>query len=285
QLATNVGQVRVQGAGGGRDVAVPYALTQDIAGKQAPRVAQEQGGQLVLLGCQVDLAVAQMNGLTGLIHMVDTIVKRLCGHHAAATATQQRRRARQQFGHADGFDEIVVGPGAQPGDQVFLGGAAGDEHHRCVVSLVCTYPVQYIQTAEIGNFPVQEDQIKRLAFTERGQQVAGCSKDPSLIALRRQGRLYQLAVGEIVFKRSNDHMHAKGWCCWESRGQGLSFRWFPVIITDTTWAENKSCRSTREYAIITCLAKHCLNYLACKIRSFTCSCCRAGVVFKRLLRL
>lgn len=81
---------------------------------------------------------------------------------APGAASQQRPQASLEFGQVEGLDQVVVGPGIQPGDAVFGGIPGGEDQYR-QVGAAFTQATQHLQTVHARQAEIEHGQVKRLA--------------------------------------------------------------------------------------------------------------------------
>src|SRR4029453_11961394 len=108
---------------------VPRPLEQLIARQDVIRVSHEDLEHLELLRCQGDLAPAARHPAGGGVELEagDAEHGALLGRAPPPEGAQ----ARQELAEVEWLDEVVVGPGVQPGDAVLYAVASGEHQDRC----------------------------------------------------------------------------------------------------------------------------------------------------------
>ena len=159
----------------------PHLLEQLLAGEHAALVLHECAQKVELLACEVDFPAIRHHGAGGRRqldradgHKVTGFRHLFCGALArTARAPQQRVYSRDEFHHAEGFRQIVVGTGIEPHYFVELG-ALGREHHdgevlgRCIAA----QGLQQNEAVVAGQHNVQQHRIGRLDLTPLNKTVA-----------------------------------------------------------------------------------------------------------------
>jgi hypothetical protein len=131
------------------------------SGQQPADIAQEQYGQIEILGGQPERLIVPQQ-LTRLIVNPESIHFEvlLCGLDRVAPG--HSLQACQQFQSAQRFNEVVIGARTQCGDDVFLCVACSADENRDTGAQLLPYPSQHVDSADVGHIPVQQQSVEGL---------------------------------------------------------------------------------------------------------------------------
>ena len=112
-------------------------------------------------------------------------------------APQQRLDAGGQLADAHRLDHEIVGTGGKALDHVAFGAAVGDEEHRHPLGQVPAHPLQDFETADIGQLPIENQQVE--TFPSQGsKQGLAFGEAMAIVTHRRKRLLDQFQLVRIV---------------------------------------------------------------------------------------
>ena len=164
-------------------------------GKHLACMLHEQPQQIVLLGRELHLLVADLDDAAHqidaeLIHVID---RPLPVH--LQLVSQRGAHAGEKLVHSERLRHVVVGAKIQGRDLASLIAATGEHHDRQAL-LAVTYPAQELQSVNIGEAKIEDDEIWFL-----GQQLErrlAIGRVQHIIALGREPHPQELADRRLV---------------------------------------------------------------------------------------
>ena len=86
-------------------------------------------------------------------------------------AAQQGLNACLQLGHTQRLDHEVIRPALQPLHHIAFFAAVGDEQNRQLGLQMLPRPAHHLRAAGVGQFPVHDQQVKRVAAQRQHQRL------------------------------------------------------------------------------------------------------------------
>lgn len=201
RLAAQVHHVHVQGVGARLEVEAPHRLEDLLAGQHLPRVRQEHLQQGELGTGQLDPARAPGDLAGGEVHPQVGEGQHIVVGDAACrgrvrAAAQQGPDAGEELVQFEGLDQVVVGPGVEPGDAV-ADGVAGGEHQDGRGGAGGTQAAGGGQTVHPRHLDVEDDQIGGVRLGP-GEGVETVDGDFGVVPLEREAALQGLTHRGLV---------------------------------------------------------------------------------------
>ncbi|MNN26009.1 hypothetical protein D3C81_1395040 [compost metagenome] len=197
-----------------------------VARDDAALVAEQQHGKVELLGRQADgmpVAGGRAHGaVEGIFTQPQRGVRRL---HRGIGAPQQAFDAGRQFGGAHRLDHVVIGAGGKRADDVLLGIAPAEKHHRHAPVEMRAHPRQHLAPRQVRHRPVEQQQVEA-RVAQRQQQLAAFREGYALMPAAGDDPADQRRIGGGVFQRCNLLSHV--WSPATFAGHG-SAPWLPAV--------------------------------------------------------
>ena len=124
---------------------------------------------------------------------------------ARTNSPQQGADARRQLLRGEGFGQVVVGPGLEPGDHI-VGVVAGGDHHDRHIARAAQRSAQ-LEPVDAREHDVDEHDVGRVAMEllDRLLATLGLVDDPSLVF---EGELHRRTDALVVFDGQDACTHA-----------------------------------------------------------------------------